>query len=219
MNESTALLEAATKFISALTQLIWPALIIGILAFLKDDIIQLIRLFKSRILHGGGVKIGGFEIESIRIRKISEHDIKSGAGVVISETRIEDFENPRRQVYDSCREVMVVHALQRSNSDKQLYDILIYVVPHKTAFINNVVSVTYYFGKHFGLRTFTSTDKAKNFAVSTSAYGQMLCMARITFADGHVAEQYRYIDFEMGDGTREAPQILIEDRQKKAKPN
>lgn len=166
------------------------------------------------MIHGGGLKIGGFEVAEIKIRRLADHDqVVAGGGIVISTDGYEDFENPRQEIYQSSREIMLVHALRRSSSDNQLYDILVYVVPHKKAFINNVVSVTYCFGRYFGHRTFTSRDKARNFAVATSAYGQMLCMALIRFADGHVAEQYRYIDFEMGDGARETPDALIDQRK------
>jgi hypothetical protein len=95
---------------------------------------------------------------------------------------------------------MLVHRIAPSTKQGQLYDILLYCVPHPNsdATLIKVKRVEYYFGKSWGRKIFTSIDRARGFAVSTSAYGPFVCTAEIHFVDGHVAMVSRYIDFEMG---------------------
>jgi hypothetical protein len=47
----------------------------------------------------------------------------------------------RDLLYDQSRRVMLVHRIQRSTEDGQLYDVLIYVVPHKSASLAGVSEV------------------------------------------------------------------------------
>jgi hypothetical protein len=95
---------------------------------------------------------------------------------------------------------MLVHRVVVSNKPDQLYDILIYLTPHppSNATLVGVTKVEYYFGKSWGQSIFTSVDRARGFAISTSAYGPFMCTAEIHFSDGDVAIVARYIDFEMG---------------------
>jgi hypothetical protein len=83
---------------------------------------------------------------------------------------------------------------------EQVYDILIYLVPHPSsdASLAGVKRVEYYFGKSWGRNIFASDDRAHGFAISTSAYGAFMCTAEIFFSDGETVMVSRYIDFEMG---------------------
>ena len=102
--------------------------------------------------------------------------------------------------YQPNRLVMLVHRIAPSEQAGQLYDILLYVIPHpgSDATLVGVKRVAYYFGKSWGQNIFTSEDRARGFAVATSAYGPFMCTAEIQFSDGHVAMVSRYVDFEMG---------------------
>jgi len=58
--------------------------------------------------------------------------------------------------------------------------------------------VEYYFGKHWGNQIFTSIDRARDFVITTSAYGSFMCIAKLCFSDGEQVMINRYVDFEMG---------------------
>jgi hypothetical protein len=120
-------------------------------------------------------------------------------GVYIDETKV--FTHARDSLYSEARNVMLVHRLQRSVDDGQLYDILIYLVPHQNASLAGVTKVEYFFGRHWGNKVFPCTDRSRGFPVVTSAYGPFLCVARVHFNDESVAMLSRYIDFEMGSLT------------------
>jgi len=81
--------------------------------------------------------------------------------------------------------------------DGQLYDILIYVIPHKSS-LAGVISVEYFFGTYWGNKIFPSHDRSRGFPIFTSAYGAFLCTAKVLFNDGTFVVISRYIDFEMG---------------------
>jgi prokaryotic YEATS domain len=91
-----------------------------------------------------------------------------------------------------------VHRLSPSKQTKQVYDVLIFLKAHKEASLLDVEKVEYYFGKHWGNKIFTSTNKWNSFAIGTSAFGTFLCTAHVHFTDGYVSKTWRYIDFEMG---------------------
>ena len=92
----------------------------------------------------------------------------------------------------------MVHRVAPSNQPSQLYDVIIYLLPHKDAILNNISKVEYYLGPHWGNRIFTSVDRANGFPISTSAYGPVVCTAELHFTDGEKCIVWRYIDFEMG---------------------
>lgn len=79
-----------------------------------------------------------------------------------------------------------------------LYDIQLYLIPHKHATLAGVSQVNYYFGKHWDNQIFTSVDRAHAFLIATSAYGPFMCTAELRFSDGEIAMVARYVDFEMG---------------------
>lgn len=80
-----------------------------------------------------------------------------------------------------------------------LYDIQLYIIPHKDATLASVSTVEYYFGKHWGNQIFVSNDRARGFPIGTSAYGSFMCTAELTFTDGTKTMINRYVDFEMGN--------------------
>jgi poly(A) polymerase Pap1 len=91
-----------------------------------------------------------------------------------------------------------VHKVAPSSKEGQLYDILIYLIPHKDATLAPVTKVEYYFGKYWDDQLFLVTDRAHNFPIATSAYGPFVCTAELYFSDGTSCILSRYVDFEMG---------------------
>jgi hypothetical protein len=105
----------------------------------------------------------------------------------------------RKSYYGPNRGIFLVHKLAPSKNPKQLYDILLYLIPHKDATLAPVQKVEYYFGRYgWKNRIFTSIDRASGFKISTSAYGPFVCTAKIYFTDSKDAMIWRYVDFEAG---------------------
>jgi hypothetical protein len=104
----------------------------------------------------------------------------------------------RQQYYTETRRIMLVHRLFRSTHSNQVYDVLIYLVPHYGGSLVEVTSVEYFFGRYWANKIFESYDRSHGFPILTSAYGTFLCCARLTFNDGTKQNLFRYIDFEMG---------------------
>ncbi|HTJ50238.1 MAG TPA: pYEATS domain-containing protein [Cyclobacteriaceae bacterium] len=149
----------------------------------------------NRLKHGSGVKIGSFELPGLKVSAGSE--IQNQHFQTSKDDGVMD--KIRSDLYKNLKCAMTVHKIFKSQKDGQLYDILIYQIPHKGSNLIQVVSVDYYFGHMWDKKVFTTTDRSNGFAIATSAYGPFLCLTKINFNDGQSTTEYRYIDFEMGD--------------------
>lgn len=159
---------------------------------------MLLGLLIRRLRLGAGLKVGSFEIGHAYVAPGTTattsaiHDVQPDAG--------ERRHRQREQYYVPNRQLMLVHRIAPSAKPDQLYDVVLYLVPHPTsdATLVSVKKVAYYFGKSWGRSIFTSADRARSFAIATSAYGPFMCTAEIHFSDGEVVTVARYVDFEMG---------------------
>jgi len=183
----------------AVPSIVWVLLIAAIVWWLRSEIKALFSALVSRVKSGGPFKIGLVEIgpASGMVAKpgdFSNEDTRVGVYVDKEGTRAAE----RDALYQTARDVMLVHRLQRSSQDRQLYDILIYVIPHKSASLAGITKVEYFFGHYWGNKIYPSSDRSRGFPIVTSAYGPFLCTARVHFNDGAAVTLSRYIDFEMG---------------------
>ena len=109
----------------------------------------------------------------------------------------------RQSVYDTARDIAVVHALQPSTKRGQKFDVFIYLQRRKTSRysgdLSDVVKVEFFLGRYWRNQVFLGAWSDSYLGIRTSAYGPVMCVCNITFADGGAALLYRYIDFEMGD--------------------
>ena len=184
---------------NSLPTLVWAGLLVLMLALFRTELRTLLQLLNRRVRMGAGLKVGGFELGQAYVEP-GEGAVKGGA---IRESRPDQDERrhtQREQYYEPNRLLMLVHRIAPSEKPGQVYDILIYLVPHpkSTATLASVDKVEYYFGKSWGRSIFMSSDRAHGFAISTSAYGPFVCTAEIFFSDGESVIVARYIDFEMG---------------------
>jgi hypothetical protein len=185
---------------SAVPSLVWVLLIAVLFWWLRPELKALLVALVSRLKSGGAVKIGNFfEIgASSGLMALPGTDFtteNSEHGVYVD---TKEFRNAREALYSNARNVMLVHRLQRSVNDSQLYDILIYLVPHPGGSLAGVTKVEYFFGRHWGNKVFPCIDRSRGFPVVTSAYGTFLCIAQVHFNDETTTMLSRYIDFEMG---------------------
>jgi hypothetical protein len=185
---------------NSLPTLIWVGLLLFIFLLFRREIRSLLQIFHRRVRQGAGVKLGVFEIGQFYVEP-GGGVVKAGAGAVQG-TREDDGRRhaQREEYYVPNRLIMLVHRIAPSMEGGQLYDILIYVIPHpkSDSSLIGVTRVEYYFGKSWGRKIFTSIDRARGFAIATSAYGPFMCTAEIHFNDGHSVIVSRYVDFEMG---------------------
>ena len=217
MNEHAQATTAAAALFAAVPTLLWVCLIAGVLYWLREEISELFEHLLTRVRSGVAISIKGIEIGAITTEQL--HNIQpidsssSGSREGEQEEEEEAPEAPEdrypsnearelgraREAYRrSVRRIMLVHRLFRSTKPGQVYDVLIYLIPHKQGTLVEVSGVEYFFGRYWKNEVFRSDDRSRGYPVLTSAYGTFLCCARITFNDGRRQVLFRYIDFEMG---------------------
>ncbi len=189
-----------SSFWGSLPGLLWFGLVLLALFTYRHEIRDFVQTVGLRLKSGASVKILSVEIGPVYVAT-------TGATVDnrFIQSRVDDERDPsktryeeRKQYSEPVRKIFLVHRLSPSKQPKQLYDVLAFLKAGKGASLLDVEKVEYYFGKHWGNRIFTSTNKWNSFAIGTSAYGPFLCTAHVFFNDGYVAKTWRYIDFEMG---------------------
>lgn len=195
--------EAASKsdsfpWASVFPDLLWIFFWLILIFLTKDALFVAINVLLTRLKHGAAIKIGTFEMEAIKVSATTAIDDRK------FRTRNDEnneMDHLRMQQYEGAKFIMLVHKIFKSQKDGQLYDILIYVKPHREADLGQVESVEYFFGKYWENKIFKSTDICNGFAIATSAYGSFLCSAKINYRDSNNESfiTYRYIDFEMGE--------------------
>lgn len=184
--------------LNILPSLLWFFLTVLALLIFRKPIRELVSIMIWRVRTGSQLKIASFEI-GISQYYVSPSGEKKNDGVYEVRQDEDGYRfKERDSYYRPNRRIFMVHKITPSEKEKQLYDILIYLIPHKDATLINVSKVDYYFGKYWGNSIFTSIDRANGFPISTSAYGPLVCTAEIHFSDGEKCMTWRYIDFEMG---------------------
>jgi hypothetical protein len=182
---------------SVVPSILW--LIFGLIALIvfRKEIQALLQNLSWRLRTGAELKILSIELGQSYISQ--SFDPQKNETTLEHRTDEDgDRWRQREQYYEPNRKILLVHRLAPSNEPGMLYDIQIYVVPHKEATLSNLSKVEYYFGQYWGNRIFTSIDRARGFPITTSAYGAFMCTAKLYFSDGNAVMINRYIDFEMG---------------------
>ena len=166
--------------------------IIVFLLFLKR-LYRIADCFIHRLESGAAIEAGPLKLSEIRV---SQDPTVHGSRI---QSFIDTSLNEKRNgIYKSHKNVFLAHKLFPSSEPNQLYDVLIYLVPHKTD-LNSILKVEYFFGEYWNSQVFESSDKEKRFAILTSAYGSgFLCLAKIFPVSGEPFYTSRYIDFETG---------------------
>jgi hypothetical protein len=182
---------------TALPDLLWFALVVVLVFVLRKELRQILTEFAWRLRAGAAVKIASVELGPLVVvpgGELSQREKVIGVRPDANHVR----ERERETYRERARDVMVVHRLYRSREERQLYDLVIYVVPHKDASLSGVSRVEYFLGSYWGNKIFPSSDRSRGFAIATAAYGPLLCTAEVFFNDGTSVILHRYIDFEMG---------------------
>jgi hypothetical protein len=188
----------STSLLTVLPALLWFVFAVIALFLFRNDLHALLSNVIWRVRAGAPLKIASFELGASYVSPTAE-DISTKGGLI--ETRVDEQgirHEEREAYYEPNRGIFLVHKLAPSKKPNQLYDILIYLVPHRDATLACVQKVEYYFGRHWGKRIFASIDRSSGFSIATSAFGPFVCTAELHFTDGSTTTIWRYIDFEMG---------------------
>jgi hypothetical protein len=109
-----------------------------------------------------------------------------------------ELEHYREEVYHDNQWLFIVHSWKRSANPNQVADITIKLIEHNKPGPTGVRRVSYFMGRNFGNKVITSDTPKDGFSVMVSAYGPMLCIAKVELIN-EIAPLflYRYIDFDM----------------------
>jgi len=200
---------------SAVEVLLWALLALTLYFAFRVSIRDLVTALVIRARAGAALKFGPLEFGQIRVTPSAVPS--SGLIKVLHDSG--EWNRRRDSTYAEYRNVFLAHRLFPSELPGQLYDILVYLVPHKDrgGSQNGITRVQYYFGAAWGAQVFEARDAGKRFGIVVSAFGSgFLCTARVFFLRDDGTEEWfetwRYIDFEMGPlgeggttGQRDAP--------------
>jgi hypothetical protein len=192
--------------IPIIPSLLWFSLVVLILIIFREALIELALAVTWRVKSGAGIKIASFELAAAAYVP-PDPSVPAHAQLIdVQKDTDPQRHQERGRYYKPNRDLFIVHKIIPSSKPGQLYDILIYLVPHKDATLANVKKVDYYFGSYWGDRIFISARRETGFSVSTSAFGPFVCTAELHFTDGQTAMIWRYIAFEMGQFANAATQ-------------
>lgn len=135
----------------------------------------------------------GFKPENIQVTS-AKKDI-----AVKEEESWEKCEQRRIKIYDQNRGLFLVHSWRPSRIQGQIADITISLHQHGEGPLSQgkVKNVEYHLGPKFFNESVVKINAKDNFRIDVSAYGPMLCLARINFSDGtSPLDLERYINFK-----------------------
>lgn len=97
--------------------------------------------------------------------------------------------------YKANRDVFLVHSLAPASNPKQLFDIFIYLQRHQSRDLSDVTKAEFFLGPYWKDQVFRVPNKGKPLGIAVSAYGEFLCVCRVTFKDGTNVFLERYVNF------------------------
>jgi hypothetical protein len=210
-------MESLLTFLGSIA---WPATVIAVGYYLRDHINGGLVLLRQQIGRGASLKYKDFELLGVPLDSSSNIEGKGYTREPAEDQLLEK----RDGIYKAQKNLFVVHRVKptgefHSENKLPIYEVLIYLFPHKSfGAINDVKMVEYYFGHYFGKSKSKNGTKyvVKNgseaFAVKVTAYGPMLCEAKIIFQDGTETLTNRYLDFE-GTGYKFAADTVTSDQK------
>lgn len=106
-----------------------------------------------------------------------------------------DWNKYRYGRYESNRDIFLVHTIAPSPDPAQLFDIFIYLQRHKSQDQSEISHVEFFLGPHWGNQIFHVPNDGGPIGIAVSAFGEFLCVCRISFNDGAEIFVDRYINF------------------------
>jgi hypothetical protein len=200
----------AKELVDLVGHVAWPTAVLLGLYWMKGALQSFLSAIASRVsdkqanvvINKDGIEIKALESVRPELTKLPTAPANTAEklpdGGSVSGTAEKEFEVERDDIYKNNRCLFLAHILEPTRDRTQLYDIFIYIKPHKDASIEDVVKTEFFFGKYWGNRTFEGARVDGTIGVRTSAYGEFLCTCRVQFSDGETITLNRYIDFDSG---------------------
>ena len=138
------------------------------------------------------------DFKDFRPENLQSRDLQSAAVGEEDETW-EELERKRIEIYEKSEGLFLVHTWRPSQEPGQIADIAIRLHQHGDGPLSQgqVKSVEYHLGPKFFEYPVIQTDPRDQFRLDVSAYGPMLCLARVHFHDdGSPLLLTRYVDFD-----------------------
>ena len=185
-------------FWQAVEGFLWVIAAVALVLAFRKELVSLVRALILRVKTGAALKIFNIEFGPIRV---SAKPLPSDSSISAAPDATGQWRTRREGVYGENAMVFLAHRLFPSELQGQLYDVLIYLVPHRArgASLRGVERVEYYFGDSWGNSVFASSDSGNRFGIVVSSYGSgFLCVAKVFFRNREPVETWRFVDFEMG---------------------
>lgn len=121
----------------------------------------------------------------------------------------------RSQLYKQAEGLQLVHTILPSRKRENYWDILIYVIRHKSNDLSFVKQAEFFLGRYWGNEIFTVPNQDDFMGITISAFGPALCTCRVIYLDEKGEEKelmlQRYLDFEMTSlYLQDKPEIMID---------
>ena len=134
--------------------------------------------------------LGGKPGPSLEGPRLKENPALSGAGDLLEQVRV--------RTYEKNQGVFLVHSWRPSRQRGQVADIVLRLRQHgdgplKAGLVDHV---EYVLGPKFFQGPVVKRNREDDFRLEVSAYGPMLCVARVCLANGSSFEVERYADFD-----------------------
>lgn len=131
---------------------------------------------------------------------VRQQDSAPSSVAIVGPQSWDEREDERRAAYEAQRGLFLVHSTRPSSVPGQTVDILLRLHQHGPGPLaeGTVKSVEYHLGPKFSKRTITKDNPSDGFALGISAYGPLLCLARVHFDDGsNPLELQRYVNIDL----------------------
>lgn len=199
--------ERSSDLISALSNFAWPAVVLLLLYITRHRTSELISVAIRRIEAATEIEIGGVKIKGAVLNQTGDviRDDKDSTEIIsASKTDLER----RDEIYANSRNLFLVHTIRPAKPKRYVdeipvFDVSVYVTAHRNrGHINDVRSITYYFGDKWGKSKHGSkymVESANNcFALTAQMWGACWCVAELKFHDStETVILERYLDVEM----------------------
>lgn len=203
MDDQGRIAEVA-QLVSAIGGLAWPAIALAAIYLARERLPELLGALVDKVQNSTELKFGAVELKGPLV-DLGGDVLKDSNGEVQVLTASKTDVDNRRALYANLNGLVLVHTVRpvrpREYVDgREVFDVSLYIHAHSGK-LNDIRSVTYFLGDHFGKSKYGSKWKVASanhqFALSVQAYGTFLCVAEIEFQNSETETTYRYIDTEM----------------------